>query len=435
MSSPVRTAACGRLAEAPASPPRWLVFPCWIGVRGVTEANRSSGPDVPTCDDAELGTLEGLGTVHGRGRGGADASRPRRLVAGPGDRCVAARAAARPGLAPHRRDARRRDRADLGSSRHGAGGDARADWPTRAAARLARRPRAASSRSRDTSVDRVAGDGRELGRAVPVRLWVDAGAGPARAHLRPARAHRRRQPRARDRAARPAPRAPAPAPCLVGQLAFLAGPRHRAGLGAHAPVPGLPPCRHPARLSLLRRLRRGRRPPHAHRRAGGTDVPVVGRAATAAIRNGRGPGHGRADASPRDRRHRRPRAVHRAARADRARGGSAGRALARGARREPVPRRPRRHGRVPHRPRAGVCRARTHPARRAGPGVRTARRGARLPGRARRGSRPGPADRSAAPDRARPGGGASSVVAGLADAFVSDGTVGERRLGGLLGAV
>ena len=44
------------------------------------------------------------------------------------------------------------------------------------------------------------------------------------------------------------------------------------------------------------------------------------------------------------------------------RGRSAGRALARGARREPLPRRPRRHGRVPHRPRAGVCRARTHPA-------------------------------------------------------------------------
>ena len=65
-------------------------------------------------------------------------------------------------------------------------------------------------------------------------------------------------PEAAIHARQPAARPPAAAARAVGQLAVLAGPRHRPGLGAHAAVPGLPARRHPARVRRLRRLRRAR---------------------------------------------------------------------------------------------------------------------------------------------------------------------------------
>jgi putative glutamine amidotransferase len=102
----------------------------------------------------------------------------------------------------------------------------------------------------------------------------------------------------------------------------------------------------PRPVPLLRRLRRGHRRAAALRRVPGADVPVVGRAAAAALRDARGAGDGRADAGRRHRGDRGARAVPGAARG------------ARGSRRptrlvtrpevleeNPLHRRARRHGR------------------------------------------------------------------------------------------
>ena len=151
-------------------------------------------------------------------------------------------------------------------------------------------------------------------RALPVPLLLDARARPPRADLRPARARRRAEPRAGGARLQPHARAPADAARAVGQLAVLAGPRHRAGLDAHAAVPGLPARRDPAHVPLLRRLRREHRHAAALRRLPRADVPVVGRAAAAALRHARGAGDGRADARRRHRRADRARAVPRAPR-------------------------------------------------------------------------------------------------------------------------
>ena len=107
-------------------------------------------------------------------------------------------------------------------------------------------------------------------------------------------------PRTRSARANRHARAPAAAARAVGQLAVLAGPRHRPGLGAHAALPGLPARRASrAPFARLRRLRRGGRPADPLRRDPRADVPVVGRAPAAALRHGRGADHGRADdASP-----------------------------------------------------------------------------------------------------------------------------------------
>ena len=86
-------------------------------------------------------------------------------------------------------------------------------------------------------------------RALPVGLRVDARAGAARADVRAPRSRRRcRTPRWAIRAGQPDARAPAAAARPVGQLAVLAGPRHRPGLGSHAAVPGVPAGGHPARV-------------------------------------------------------------------------------------------------------------------------------------------------------------------------------------------
>ena len=111
----------------------------------------------------------------------------------------------------------------------------------------------------------LAGDRGLRRRALPVRLRVDARARAPRADLRAPRPRRRPRPGDRDPRLRPDARPPAAAARAVGQLAVLAGPRHRPRLGAHAALPGLPARRHPARVRRLRRLRRDRRPadPHA----------------------------------------------------------------------------------------------------------------------------------------------------------------------------
>ena len=82
---------------------------------------------------------------------------------------------------------------------------------------------------------------------------------------------------------------------LSANSPFRARPLHRAGLHAYVALPGLPAHRHPARLRVLRRLGRDRRAHAALRRVPRGDVPVVGRARPAALRDGRGPCDGRPD--------------------------------------------------------------------------------------------------------------------------------------------
>ena len=151
---------------------------------------------------------------------------------------------------------------------------------------------------------------------------------------------------ARDARARPA------AARAVGQLAVLAGPRHRPRLGARAGLRHVPARRHPARVRQLRRVRRGGRRAAALRRVPRADVPVVGRAAAAEARHDRGADHGRADARRRQRRAGGARAVRGAARGDGGLRRRGDRGAARGARREPLPRHARRDARGVHRPRA-----------------------------------------------------------------------------------
>ena len=173
----------------------------------------------------------------------------------------------------------------------------------------------------------------------------------ARADLRAARAHRRGGPRERDPAAQPPARPSPAAPGAVGQLAAVARPGDGVGLQPDDPLPGLPAHRPAAALRELRGLGAHRRRAHALRRDPGADLPVVGRAAAAAVRHRRGAHHGRAAAAGDDGRPVRARAG--AGQAG-ARGGLR-RARARGragsARGEPLPRRPRR------------CRGRAHRSR------------------------------------------------------------------------
>ena len=116
------------------------------------------------------------------------------------------------------------------------------------AGRRAGAARAARRQRRHPPVHRVARDRGVHRPALRVGLRLDARAGPPRADLRPARARRRCRPRGRHPAVQPDARAPAPPAGAVGELAVLAGPRHRPGLGAHPAVPGVPARRHPARV-------------------------------------------------------------------------------------------------------------------------------------------------------------------------------------------
>ena len=247
-----------------------------------------------------LGRLERRGprgAVDGRHRGGGDAARAERvephLALGGGARGAAGR----------------HDRA------HG-GRDARLG--ARAGDRAARRrPRARSTscarlRSGLAEVLEPLGIRAAVAGTHPFTLWEDVEVSPGAryqflyssmrelARREPtfgaARARRGAEPRAGGARLQPRARAPADAARAVGQLAVLAGPRHRAVLDAHAALPGLPARRHPARVPLLRRLRRGHRRAAPLRRDPRADVPVVGRAAAAALRDARDPDHGRADA-------------------------------------------------------------------------------------------------------------------------------------------
>ena len=78
------------------------------------------------------------------------------------------------------------------------------------------------------------------GEPLQARLRVDARAGPARADLRAARPCRRPRPGGRHPLADRMRGAPAAAAGAVGELAVLAGARHRPGIGSHAALPGIP---------------------------------------------------------------------------------------------------------------------------------------------------------------------------------------------------
>lgn len=81
----------------------------------------------------------------------------------------------------------------------------------------------------------------------------------------------------------------------LGQLPLLAGAGHRHRVHAHPALPGVPPHRSAAGVRRLPRLGRVRGGP---RRPGGdprSHPDLVGRPAPAALRHGRGAGHGRAD--------------------------------------------------------------------------------------------------------------------------------------------
>ena len=108
-------------------------------------------------------------------------------------------------------------------------------------------------------------------------------------------------------------RAPATPAGPVGELALLAGPRHRPGLRSHAAVPGVPTRGHPAPVRRLRGLGPVGGPDDPLRRVRRPHLPVVGRQAPAQVRHGRGAHHGRPDHGGRDRRPDGAGAVRRAA--------------------------------------------------------------------------------------------------------------------------
>ena len=360
-----------------------------------------------------------------RPRGGGDAARPARLVAGVAGRRGAGGAARGGRGAGVRGDARLGARAGQHAPPHGRRRGRRAGLAARRPGRRAGAARPARRRLRHASV-RPVERGRGLrGRALPLDLRLDARARAARADVRAARP--RRGPGRRvggPRAARAARARPAAAGAR-GQLAVLAGPRHRPRLRPRADLRHVPAGRHPAQVRQLRRVRRGGRRAAALRRLPRADVPVVGRAAAAEARHDRGADHGRPDARARQRRARRARAVRRAARGDRGIRRRGDRGAARGARREPLPRRARRHAGGAARPRARRPPAGARDPRRAARRLRAARRGARLRGRAGRPparSPPSPATAASGSSpgsrRARPSGPAlGMLVAALAADF------------------
>ena len=352
--------------------------------------------------------------MDGGDRGGGDAPGPARLGARLADRRRPARAVA-PGLRPRGgRDARLGARARQRAAPDGLRRRRPAGRAARGAGRRPRPARAARGRRGHAPVRAVERRRGLPGRPLPVDLRLDARAGAARADVRAPRPRRGPRPRVGDPgAARPA-RARAAAARPRGQLAVLAGARHGARRRARADLRHVPARRDPAGVRRLRRVRRGDRRAAALRGVPRADLPVVGRAAAAAVRDDRDPHHGRADALGRQRHARRARPVRRAARGDRGLRPRGDRVPARGARREPLPRHARRHAGRVHRSRVRRAQAGAGDPRRAARRVRAARRGAGLRGGAggrararRRARRPPPAHgrrrRAGRSGRARPG--------------------------------
>ena len=241
-----------------------------------------------------MGAVGADRAVHARCRGGGHAPRPLDVGAGPGHRRSPAAAARRARRARDGRDARRGGRARHRRQRDGRRRGSRAARPAHGDARDVRGVRAGGRQRRHAPVRGVARDGGLERRALRGHLRLDARARAARADVRAARPRGRARARGRDPRGQRAARAPAGAARPVGQLAVLAGARQRAGLGAHAALPGLPPRRHPARVRRLRRLRALGRPAAAPPGVPGADVPVVGRPPAAPLRDDRGAHHGRA---------------------------------------------------------------------------------------------------------------------------------------------
>ncbi len=232
----------------------------------------------------------GRDAVDGRRRGGGDAARPERLVAGlargRGDETADGRAAG-----PHEhRDAR----VGAGAADRPARERRRRAEPARAPARRtgggARGARHESGGRGDPPVHAVAEHEDLRRRPLPLPVRVDARARAARADVRAARPRRGARRRERDAGRQPPALAPAAAARAVGELALLAGPRDGPRLGAHAAVPGVPARGDPARVRRLRGLRLDDRSPAALRGVPRADVPVVGRAPAAALRDDRGAG-------------------------------------------------------------------------------------------------------------------------------------------------
>ena len=215
----------------------------------------------------------------------------------------------------------------------------------------------------DPSVHAVAEHEDLRGRPLPLPVRVDARAGAPRADVRAARACRGARRRERDAGREPPALAPAAAAGAVGELALLAGPRDGPRLGAHSPVPGLPSRGDTARVCRLRRLRLNDRSAAALRSVSRADIPVVGRAAAAAIRDDRGADHGRAEHRGRLDGADRARAEPDPAGGDRGLWRGPGDRPARGDRREPFPRGARRRGGEPDRRSLGAARAGARRAR------------------------------------------------------------------------
>ena len=236
--------------------------------------------------------------MDGRRRGGGDAARPARLVAG-----VARSTRCSPTLPAGGRRAGRAGDARLG---------ARADEP----ARTRRSPR--RSASSPTCAQGSPAASRRSSCAPPSAARIRSRSG-ARSRSRPARATARSTTRcASSRGASRRSRCTSTSRCptrsrrccalrglrvhvplllaLSANSPFWQG-RDTGLASARVPVFGtFPRVGIPRRVRRLRRVRRGGRRAAALRRVPGADVPVVGRAAAAEARHDRAADHGRADA-------------------------------------------------------------------------------------------------------------------------------------------
>ena len=159
-------------------------------------------------------------------------------------------------------------------------------------------------RGRHPPVRDVGGPADRLAPALPRPDRGPAVRRPPGADLRHPRARGRRRPRQGDPRDQRDARAPAAAARAVGQLAVLAGRRHRPALHPDADLPRLPARRHPAALRRLRGLVAADRVHGGQPGDRGLHLPLVRRAPASELRHRGDPGDGLPDPA---RAHARPR--------------------------------------------------------------------------------------------------------------------------------